>query len=347
MQIFKVGGCVRDMLLGIDSRDIDYVVVDASIDDMLNKGFSQVGNDFPVFLHPETGEEYALARVERKVGVGYTGFVCSTDNVSLEDDLMRRDFTINSMALAEDGSIIDPFNGQSDLQAGIIKHTSEAFAEDPVRIFRGCRFAGRYNFTVASETLALMKQLVDQDEVEAMTKDRIYLEFVKMLDVSFFVKSVKLLDEVGVIDRMFSHSVDYEMLSKVENSQSMNKSMFRLAILARNESKQWMQDYKFSSEWIEFIVTWQKVRDQLKRFDSLSAEEKLDLFEKGDILRRPERFDMIVELNNLLNDQNTNVHKYAVALKSAVTEDIIASIKDKKSIKDVVKSLRLSAIKDI
>ena len=172
MEIYLVGGAVRDQLLGLPVKERDWVVVGASPDDMLKQGYQKVGRDFPVFLHPETHEEYALARTERKTAPGYLGFeVHAAPDVTLKEDLKRRDLTINALAQAEDGSIIDYYNGQSDLEAGLLRHVSAAFSEDPVRILRIARFAARYHhlgFRIADETLKLMRQMVKQGEAAAL-----------------------------------------------------------------------------------------------------------------------------------------------------------------------------------
>lgn len=180
MKIYLVGGAVRDTLLGKEPSDRDYVVVGSSPEEMLSLGYTQVGKDFPVFLHPETKEEYALARIERKVGVGYTGFDTDWKGVSLEQDLERRDLTINAMAKdLETGEIIDPFGGQKDLENGILRHVSPAFSEDPLRVFRVARFHAKYGFTIASETYSLMLKLYN--ELKTLPKERIWMEMEKAL----------------------------------------------------------------------------------------------------------------------------------------------------------------------
>jgi len=183
MKIYAVGGAVRDGLLGLPVQDRDYVVVGATADDMIARGFTPVGKDFPVFLHPRTHEEYALARTERKTAPGYKGFVIhAAADVTLEEDLARRDLSINAMAQAEDGAIIDPFGGQRDLQLRIFRHVSPAFAEDPVRILRLARFAARFaDFTVAAETNALMRQMVEAGEVDALVPERVWQELARGL----------------------------------------------------------------------------------------------------------------------------------------------------------------------
>ena len=182
MKTYKVGGAVRDKILKLPIKDTDWVVVGALPDELLDQGYKQVGKDFPVFLHPKTHEEYALARKERKVAAGYTGFEFDASrNVTLEEDLLRRDLTINAMAEDDQGKIIDPFNGQADLENGILRHVSEAFAEDPVRILRIARFAARFRFQVADETLILMKEMVNTGEVDSLVAERVWQELDRAL----------------------------------------------------------------------------------------------------------------------------------------------------------------------
>ena len=182
---YLVGGAVRDQLLGLPVTDRDWVVVGATPEQLQEEGYRPVGQDFPVFLHPTSGEEYALARTERKSGVGYGGFVFHTSpDVTLEEDLIRRDLTVNAMARAEDGRIIDPYGGQRDLQAKILRHVSPAFAEDPLRVLRVARFAARYaslGFRVADETMALMRQLSESGELQSLTAERSWIEISRAL----------------------------------------------------------------------------------------------------------------------------------------------------------------------
>ncbi len=185
MQTYLVGGAVRDELLGLEVKDRDWVVVGATPEQMLAKGFKQVGSDFPVFLHPKTGEEYALARTERKQGYGYHGFsVYSAPDVTLEEDLRRRDLTINAMALSEQGELTDPFNGKRDLEARQLRHVSDAFMEDPLRILRTARFAARFQplgFSVCPDTMELMRTMVAEGEVEHLVPERVWQEIQRAL----------------------------------------------------------------------------------------------------------------------------------------------------------------------
>jgi tRNA nucleotidyltransferase (CCA-adding enzyme) len=185
MQIYKVGGAVRDRLLGREISEIDWLVVGASAEQMLALGYRPVGADFPVFLHPQTGEEYALARTERKSGRGYGGFTFfASPEVTLEEDLIRRDLTVNAMAEDEQGQLFDPYGGQLDLAAKLLRHVSPAFAEDPLRVLRVARFAARYaplGFSVATETLELMRQLSESGELSALTPERSWKEISRAL----------------------------------------------------------------------------------------------------------------------------------------------------------------------
>ncbi|GAB1623088.1 multifunctional CCA addition/repair protein [Agarivorans albus] len=185
METYLVGGAVRDQLLGLQVKDRDHVVVGATPEQMLQLGYSQVGKDFPVFLHPHSQEEYALARTERKQGTGYTGFSCDfSDDIRLEDDLLRRDLTVNAIARAENGELIDPYGGQRDLDAKLLRHVSPAFVEDPLRVLRVARFAARFHhlgFKVADETIELMREIAHSGELASLTPERIWRELEKAL----------------------------------------------------------------------------------------------------------------------------------------------------------------------
>jgi tRNA nucleotidyltransferase (CCA-adding enzyme) len=204
MQIYVVGGAVRDALLGLPVKDRDYVVVGATPDDMLAQGFRPVGKDFPVFLHPATQEEYALARTERKTAPGYKGFVFHTSaDVTLEQDLVRRDLTINAIARADDGTLTDPFGGRRDIEQRVFRHVSDAFAEDPVRILRVARFAARYSdFRVAPETNALMRRMTEQGEVDALVPERVWQELSRGLMEATPSRMLEVLRDCGALARI-------------------------------------------------------------------------------------------------------------------------------------------------
>ncbi len=206
MKIYKVGGAVRDRLLGRKVVDHDYVVVGASVEAMLTAGYTPVGKDFPVFLHPKTHEEYALARTERKVAKGYHGFEFYADaDVTLEDDLIRRDLTINAIAEDDQGTLYDPYHGIEDLNNRILRHVSPSFAEDPLRVLRVARFAARYadyGFCIADETLAMMQCLVDHDEVDALVAERVWQEVEKALADDNPWIFFKVLRQCGALARL-------------------------------------------------------------------------------------------------------------------------------------------------
>ena len=200
METYLVGGAVRDALLGLEVKDRDWVVVGSDARTLLSQGYKPVGRDFPVFLHPLTREEFALARTERKTGKGYSGFSCyAAPDVTLEQDLMRRDLTINAMAQDADGRIIDPFGGQADLRGKILRHVSPAFAEDPVRILRTARFAARYGFAVAPETMSLMRGMVESGEARALVPERVWKELARGLMEDHPERMIEVLRECGAL----------------------------------------------------------------------------------------------------------------------------------------------------
>ncbi len=207
MKKYRVGGCVRDRLLGLAVNDIDWVVTGATTDDMLAAGYRPVGRDFPVFLHPDSKQEYALARSERKTGPGYRGFEVSFDPATtIEQDLLRRDLTINAMAETEDGELIDPYGGQRDLEARQLRHVSEAFVEDPVRVLRVARFAARFaalGFDVADETCALIRQIGDSGELATLVAERVWQELSRALDERDPAAFFETLRDCGVLHRLF------------------------------------------------------------------------------------------------------------------------------------------------
>ncbi len=214
MEIYLVGGAVRDKLLGLNVKERDWVVVGSNPQAMLDKGYQQVGKSFPVFLHPQSKEEYALARTEKKTGPGYTGFdVYAGEDVTLEDDLLRRDLTINAIAEDTDGSLIDPYNGVGDIQKKIIRHVSDAFREDPLRVLRVARFLARFKhlgFTVAAETIELMRDISKSGELKALTPERVWTETEKALNTQsphIYFELLRRVDALEVlfpeIDRLF------------------------------------------------------------------------------------------------------------------------------------------------
>ncbi|MBB1271417.1 multifunctional CCA addition/repair protein [Psychromonas sp. SR45-3] len=207
MRVFLVGGAVRDQLLGLEVKDRDFVVINSTPEHMLTQGFNQVGKDFPVFLHPKTGEEYALARTERKQGIGYTGFSCyAGQDVSLEDDLARRDLTINAIAQSADQKLIDPYGGQQDLERKTLRHISPAFSEDPLRVLRVARFAARFaklGFSIAEETQQLMANIAKSGELQSLSPERIWTETEKALQTDSPQTYFQVLRDCGALAALF------------------------------------------------------------------------------------------------------------------------------------------------
>jgi tRNA nucleotidyltransferase (CCA-adding enzyme) len=203
MKTYLVGGSVRDEILGLPVTDHDHVVVGSTPEEMVRLGYRAVGKDFPVFLHPETHEQYALARTERKISRGYKGFeVYASPEVSLQEDLARRDLTINSIAKDGNGNILDPFGGVADLEAGLLRHISPAFTEDPVRVLRTARFAARFGFRIAPETLTLMSEMVHNGEVDALVPERVWQEFARGLMEHKPSRMFYALRECGALTRL-------------------------------------------------------------------------------------------------------------------------------------------------
>src|SRR5690349_13612670 len=207
MQVYLVGGAVRDRLLGREVSERDWVVVGATPAELERAGYIPVGRDFPVFLHPKTKDEHALARTERKVGPGYRGFTTEfSPDVTLEDDLRRRDLTLNAIAEDQDGKLVDPFGGQRDIEARVLRHVSEAFVEDPVRVLRIARFAARFaslGFTIAAETRALMTQIVAAGEMDALVPERVWKETARALDEARPDVYFETLRECGALRAIF------------------------------------------------------------------------------------------------------------------------------------------------
>lgn len=248
MKQYVVGGAVRDRLLGLPVQDRDWVVVGATPEEMLALGFRPVGKDFPVFLHPRSNEEYALARTERKSGRGYHGFtVHAAPDVSLEEDLLRRDLTINAIAEAEDGSLIDPYGGRADLERRIFRHVSPAFAEDPVRVLRVARFAARFtDFSLAPETLALMRRMVDDGEVDHLVAERVWQELARGLMEALPSRMIRTLRDCGAlarilpeVDRLFGVPQPVEYHPEVDTGEHVMLVVDHAAATAQPLAVRW------------------------------------------------------------------------------------------------------------
>ena len=293
MKVYVVGGAVRDELLGLPVQDRDHVVVGATPEEMVRAGFKPVGKDFPVFLHPRTHEEYALARTERKSGRGYKGFtVYAAPEVTLEDDLRRRDLTINAMAKDEQGHIVDPFGGRQDLENRVLRHVSEAFAEDPVRILRVARFAARFGFAVAPETLALMQRMVASGETDYLVPERVWQEFSKGLMEKAPEAMFQVLDACGLRARLFP---EIQSFSNLEGS--LPQRFARLAWpLKEGQVKALCERLRVPNEVRELALLAARSRVALRASRLATPQALLELLKRADAFRRPERFRELLEV---------------------------------------------------
>ncbi|AOY90037.1 multifunctional CCA tRNA nucleotidyl transferase/2'3'-cyclic phosphodiesterase/2'nucleotidase/phosphatase [Marinobacter salinus] len=311
MQTYLVGGAVRDELLGLDVKDRDWVVVGATPKEMLDRGFKQVGADFPVFLHPETREEYALARTERKHGHGYHGFsVYSAPDVTLEEDLIRRDLTINAMARDEQGELVDPFHGQRDLVNRKLRHVSEAFTEDPLRILRTARFAARFQpmgFEVCEETMALMRAMVADGEVDHLVPERVWQEIQRALHErepgTFFevLRDCKALDVLApelVPESPFSAAlaalrcIHRQQGSTEERLAALMSPLPEDACNARTKALKAPNDCQnLARLTVVFIPAMKSLAS-----NQLTGESLLALLDAADLWRRPERFSALIRV---------------------------------------------------
>jgi tRNA nucleotidyltransferase (CCA-adding enzyme) len=339
MEIFLVGGAIRDKLLGLKPTEHDWVVVGATADEMLSLGYRQVGKDFPVFLHPQTQEEYALARTERKTAPGYKGFaVHSEPDVTLDEDLLRRDLTINAMAETPDGELIDPYRGKADLEARLLRHVSPAFSEDPVRILRLARFAARFahlGFEVADETWDLMREMVNAGEVDALVPERVWAETEKALGETTPARFFEVLRACGALAKLFPEidalfgvpqpeehhpEIDtgvHTLMVLTQATRLSSEPQVRFAALVHDLGKgttpaeQWPRHIEHEARGVplvealcqrlrvpnvyrELAVAVTRYHLHYHRAAELRPDTMLDLFNKVDAFRRPQRFEWFV-----------------------------------------------------
>ncbi len=301
MKIYLVGGAVRDTLLNLRFKEKDWVVVGATVDDMLVKGYKQVGKDFPVFLHPETKEEYALARVERKVGKGYTGFTFDTSpKVTLEEDLKRRDLTINAIA-SDNGVLVDPYGGQQDIQKKVLRHVSAAFVEDPVRILRVARFAARFahlGFTVADETNVLMQQMVKNGEVSALVAERVWKELETALaekNPEVFFQVLQACDARSVL---FPEIEETARLASVVSITQNTVIRFAAlcATLSADQVNHLCERYRIPNEYRELAFLVSRYVSDYEKISSMSAQDILSVLTATDAFRREDRFKSFIQV---------------------------------------------------
>ena len=318
MKAYVVGGAVRDELLGLPVADRDWVVVGATPEQMTAAGYRPVGRDFPVFLHPRSKEEYALARTERKSGRGYRGFtVYAAPEVTLEQDLGRRDLTLNAMARAEDGTLIDPYGGKRDLEAGVLRHVSEAFAEDPVRILRVARFAARFDFRVADETAALMRRMVEAGEVADLVPERVWQELAKGLAEPHPRRLFEVLADCGALARLLPEIRPDEGLYAAlgRAAQEGAPLALRFALLAwpleEAAVRALCARLRAPNEASELALATRRCRELIRGAGGADPAALLDTLKRADAVRRPERFGELLAVARLAEPGETSTRAVA------------------------------------
>ena len=303
MQTYIVGGAVRDALLGLPVNDRDWVVVGATPQQLIAAGYLPVGKDFPVFLHPQTREEYALARTERKTAAGYHGFVFHAEpTVTLEDDLARRDLTINAMAQDASGRIVDPHGGQADLKARVMRHVTAAFREDPVRILRVARFMARFDdFTLAPETLALMREMVGAGEVDALVAERVWQEIARGLMEANPARMIDVLRQCGALQRLLPEldaMWDAPLAAVLDTSARVDAPLpVRFACLVyrlQDDMRTICERLRVPVECRELAEVVAREWAQVQASTTMDAAAVLHLLERCDAFRKPQRFEQVL-----------------------------------------------------
>lgn len=327
MDVYLVGGAVRDALLGRKVTEKDWVVVGATPAQMLAKGYTQVGKDFPVFLHPKTKDEYALARTERKAGKGYTGFECyAASDVTLEEDLIRRDLTINAMAQAKDGTIVDPYHGQQDLTARVLRHVSPAFSEDPLRVFRVARFAARYaylGFTVCEDTFTLMRSMAQSGELNHLTAERVWKETERSLSESRPDVFFSVLANCDALPCWFAELTPHlDKLTTLlhtmaeDNADILVRWAVTGALLQPDEVDALCKRVKCPNKYTELA-------ELVCRFGNvLSCEQPLETYQQiirqCDVWRKPERFSQLLSVCLYLTDDRSRQQALTQQLEAGI-----------------------------
>lgn len=350
MKIYAVGGAIRDTLMGLPVHDIDYVVVGSSVEGMIALGYRPVGKDFPVFLHPETQAEYALARTERKTGKGYKGFMFYADpTVTLEQDLERRDLTINAMAQEVDedgqwiGPILDPYNGQEDLAAKIFRHVSDAFAEDPLRLLRIARFAARFpEFTVAPETMDALKAIVESNELSALSAERIWQELARGLTASKPMRMFQVLLDTGAAKALLPSAFTAN-LAKEEYRENLiahfhavdsrleDRCAVVLMHLPANEIRSWAECVKMPNDVRDFSEIFSELNLLIEKAihttsGAYQAVDVLAWFNRADVWRKPERGHALLKLAQQIGLPVTALINAVQKAQSLNTAEIIAGV---------------------
>ena len=373
MKIYAVGGAIRDTLMGLPVHDIDYVVVGSSVEEMIAQGYRPVGKDFPVFLHPETQAEYALARTERKTGKGYKGFLFYADpTVTLEQDLERRDLTINAMAqeVGVDGKwvgpILDPYNGQNDLASKIFRHVSDAFAEDPLRLLRIARFAARFpEFTIAPETMDALQAIVRSNELSALSAERIWQELargfaaskpMRMFQVLLDADAARVLLPTKLANNLAKEEFREQLIAHLHAADNRleDRCAVTLMNLSASEIRSWAASVKMPNEVRDFSEIFSELNALIEngaiaKNGEVQPADLLAWFNRADVWRKPDRGQVLLDLAKriglnadtlILAMQNTQVLNTAEIIEGIPAEER----SNGESIRSAVDAARLSAI---
>ena len=373
MKIYAVGGAIRDTLMGLPVHDIDYVVVGSSVEEMMAKGYRLVGKDFPVFLHPETQAEYALARTERKTGKGYKGFMFYADpTVTLEQDLERRDLTINAMAQEVDangkwvGPILDPYNGQQDLASRTFRHVSDAFAEDPLRLLRIARFAARFpEFMVAPETMHALQAIVQSNELSALSAERVWQELsrgfsaskpMRMFEVLLDADAARVLLPSKLVSNLAKEEYreQFAVYLNAAGNRLENRCAVTCMYLSTSEIRSWAESVKMPNEVRDFSEIFSELNLMMKKAlgDLGAAYQPVDVlawFNRADVWRKPDRGYALLDLAKRIG-LNADILILAMQNAQALnTAEVIASIpaedrSNGENIRSAVDAARLLAI---
>ena len=328
MKKYLVGGAVRDKLLGLEPKEKDWVVVNSSPEELISLGYKQVGKNFPVFLHPKTFEEYALARVEKKVNTGHQGFEFNTEkSVTLEQDLLRRDLTINAIAEDGDNKLIDPFNGLKDIENRELRHVSDAFSEDPLRVFRVARFyasLSEYNFKIHDSTYIAMQSIVDSGEIESLSRERLWGEFSKAFSTKEPYKFFEALINSGTAKKYFPEVVDNEILKKkiiYFAKQNISKDIFISLI---GFSVDFLELFGFPKKIVDLYFIFNEFGAKFLSLE-LKKELVLNFLNELDAFRRPDRlYNFLIQINCFLDFHNQDENS-----KINIFDDILKNIESK------------------
>jgi tRNA nucleotidyltransferase (CCA-adding enzyme) len=374
LNIYAVGGAIRDAIMGIPVNDIDYVVVGSSAEEMIALGYQPVGKDFPVFLHPKSHAEYALARTERKTGVGYQGFHFYADpSVTLEQDLQRRDLTINAMAQRIDdtgkrvGPIIDPYGGQNDIEGKVFRHVSTAFAEDPLRLLRIARFAARFpTFTIAPETQSALQAIVQSGELSALSPERVWQELGRGMGSADPLRMIEVLLETGAADQFLPPQLiavcrnqqlkkqlasNFDLLAENKVADVDLVCAVLLADLSEEAIRQWSETIRMPHGTRDFAELFSALKKRVAQ-QGYSAGDILAWFNRADAWRKPERVEKLIALASVLDLQVEQISSALAAALAIDSQAVIQSLSTAEQqqgecIRSAIDAARLQAVKSV